>query len=85
MNLLDKNSIIIEHINNLGNNKSFGLCDTPINTEIAFEELVKFFLGEDWYIAISENKDQTNAAALKAIETRYKGNRKYYNKIIKTR
>ena len=40
---------------------SCGLCTTPMTAQQALDILTSYFLGDDWYIAISVNTEQCNA------------------------
>lgn len=48
-----------------------GLCDPPLEPQLALQFLIDYLLGEDWYVTIPENQKQVNAAAVHQILYKY--------------
>ena len=44
----------------------------PIKAETAMDELIRYLLGEDWYVSYSASRQQIYTEALYEIERRYK-------------
>lgn len=51
--------------------KDCGLCDPPIEPQLALNFLIDYLLGEDWYVTMPECTQQTNTAAVYAILFKY--------------
>lgn len=62
-----------------------GLCDPPLEAQLAVDFLVKYLLGDDWFISISESNEQCNSAAVFDILMKHSRKfRKEYRKYIKS-
>ena len=55
--------------------ENYGLCDPPIDPQLAIQFLIKYLLGENWYAPISESINQINCVAVH--EILYKYSKKY--------
>lgn len=60
--------------------KDCGLCDPPMNSNLAITMLKNYLLGEDWYVVMPENSEQCNTAIVHEILMKYS---KEYRKEIK--
>lgn len=48
-----------------------GLCDPPMDAQLAVNFLKDYLLGDNWYVAISESQQQVNAAIVYNILKKY--------------
>jgi len=60
-----------EHLWEISDKKDHGLCPPGIDYDVAINELVEFFLGEDWYIVFPLPGKQANFERLYAIESKH--------------
>ena len=69
---------IKERITNLSYNKDedYGILPPPISNGTFVNEIIRYFLGEDWYTIGSIHNDQVNYEALVEIEYRYRNIKK---------
>lgn len=49
-----------------------GLLAPPMDAQIALNELCRYFLGENWYVANPIGQEQLNTEIVFEIESRYK-------------
>lgn len=63
---------IRERLLKLCDGGAYGICPPPMKAQVAVNELCDFFLGRDWYTALSMTSEQVNAEIVYAIETKYK-------------
>lgn len=61
-----------ERLYQLSDKKDYGICPSATDAQVAFNELAKFFLGDDFYISLPISNAQCNTELLYEIETRYK-------------
>lgn len=71
---------ISEHILSLCKEGDYGICPPPLDAQVAINELCRYFLGEDYYVAMPLSAGQCNAEIIYRIECDYEGRR---NKIKK--
>ena len=75
-------------------NYDYGICPPPIKSQDGLNILIDHFLGEDWYVTLPLNIEQTNTSAIYEILNDYptKKDKKerlreklinYINKILK--
>lgn len=50
----------------------YGICPSPMDANVAINELQNFFLGEDWYVSMPIGHEQVIAEIVYQIETKYK-------------
>lgn len=55
----------------------------PIEAQAALDELVRYFLGKDYYITSPVNAKQANSELIYTIMINYRGNKKYYKELEK--
>lgn len=60
-----------ERLYNLTDKKDYGIFSPATDAQVAFNELINFFLGEDWYVADPLGVEQINTVALYQIEEIY--------------
>ena len=51
--------------------KDCGLCDPPMDANLAIQFLKDYLLGENWYVTMPENGDQCNTAIVIEILQKY--------------
>ena len=66
--------------------KDCGMCDPPMDAQLAINFLTDYLLGEDWYVAMSESQQQVNTAIVFEILLKYsKEFRKEWKKYLRKR
>jgi len=56
----------------LTNGKDYGMCPPPMKAQTALNELCRYFLGENWYVALPLSQEQVNTEIVYEIESKYK-------------
>ena len=69
---------IADRLFNLTDKKDYGLCSPSMDAQTALNELSRYFLGEDWYSALSQTTEQVNTEIVYEIEKTYKSKIKRY-------
>ena len=72
---------IVERILKLTDGKDYGMCPPPIDPQVAFKELTRYLLGEDFYIIMPVSVTQCNTEILCEIESVYKNRRPKRNSL----
>ena len=62
----------IERILKLCEDVDCGMLNKPMKPQVALNELCRYLLGEDWYVADPLSQEQVNTQIVYEIETRYK-------------
>ena len=60
----------------LSDKKDYGICPAPVTDESFVKEIIRYFLGDKWFVALSISHQQINHEALVEIEMKYKGFKK---------
>ncbi len=71
---------ISDRIFKLTDQKDYGLCNPPMNAQVALNELARHFLGEDWYSSACGNAEQINTEIVYKIELLHPGKVMRFNK-----
>lgn len=77
-----RNKLNVSHILSLTNGKDYGMCNPPMEAQVALNELCRYFLGEDYYDVLPESQKQVNTDIVFQIEEKYKGCRIFKTKKI---
>lgn len=60
-------------IYDLSDKKDYGVCPTPVSNSCFVAEIIRYFLGDDWFVTMPMSHNQVNHEALVEIEMKYKG------------
>ena len=78
---VESNKDIAERILKLTNCKDYDICPPPTDPQVAFNELTRYLLGEDFYVDMPLCSTQCNTEILCEIEYVYKNRRPKRNSI----
>lgn len=78
-----RENIIKRHISSLTDKKSHSLCSSCMDAQTAISELCRYFLGDDFYIAMPEDPTQVNTEIIYYIESLYRGDLRAFKKLKK--
>lgn len=76
-----RENIIKKHIFNLTDKKDYGLCSSCMDAQTALNELCRYFLGDNFYIAMPEGPTQVNTEIVYYIESLYRGDPKAFKNL----
>ena len=57
----------------LSDKKDYGACPAPVTDRAFVEEIIRYFLGDKWFVTLPLSSKQVNHEALVEIEMNYKG------------
>mgnify|MGYP001451354908 CR=1 FL=1 len=72
MRLKESEKDLRNRILKLTNGKDYGMCPPPMKAQTALNELCRYFLGENWYVALPLSQEQVNTEIVYEIESKYK-------------
>ena len=61
----------------------YGLCPPPITAERGLDILIDHFLGKDWYVRMSMNKEQVYTEAIYEILERTQKRQSFFKRLFR--